>query len=66
MNNAYLPKELKDSCVGKDYQRIANDLRDRGTELEWIGTTPYNKKLPFPHNDCSIDFMYPTIIIQPN
>jgi hypothetical protein len=61
MKDAYLPPELKDSCLGKDYQRIANELRDRGTEIVWAGTTPYNKKL-FPYNDCSVDFMYPTIM----
>lgn len=38
--NAFLPQKMKNSILGKDYQKIANDVRDNGMILYWNNGYP--------------------------
>jgi len=53
-----IPKSLKDSILGEDYQRISNDLADKGYECKWDNDGAYSI-----HNgqriDMNVAFMYP-------
>ena len=40
MSDAYIPQKWKDSILGNDYQRVANELRDRGTKITWVNDRP--------------------------
>lgn len=57
VENAYVPEYLIDSCLGKDYQRVANEIRDEGTEVEWTAKGPISKS----GVDLNFRFLYPTM-----
>ncbi len=72
--NAYLPPRYLEGeayeMFGKDYQRIANQLKEQGTEVEWTATGPVSVMRDENGNrvgeyDISVAFMYPTIIQPP-
>ena len=55
--NAYIPEHLRTGVLADDYQRVANEIRDRGTKIEWVNGRP-----TLHGQDCSFMFMYPSII----
>ena len=59
-DDAFLPEYLKSGCLGKDYQRIANEARDSGTTLHWNhGYPSLDEAGTF---DMSFMFLYPQVI----
>ena len=56
--DAYIPESWKNSCLGKDYQRVANEYRDAGMDIIWKNDRPYLT----PGIPAEYLFMYPTRI----
>lgn len=75
MSDAYIPPHYLEGdsyhAVGKDYQRIANELRDNGKEIEWTARGPVSILRDENGNkigevNVSFMFMYPSIISSEN
>jgi len=72
MTEAFIPARYREGdtyeIIGKDYQRIANELKERGNEIEWTSAGPISVFRDEKGNrtgemDVSFMFMYPTIIM---
>ncbi|MFA5404983.1 MAG: hypothetical protein WC358_08620 [Ignavibacteria bacterium] len=71
-DDAFIPARYREGetyeIIGKDYQRIANELKERGNEIEWTSAGPISVFRDEKGNrtgemDVSFMFMYPTIIM---
>jgi hypothetical protein len=67
-DDAYLPPRYREGeayeMFGKDYQRIANQLKEQGTEVEWTAAGPVSVMRDKDGNrtgdfNISVAFMYP-------
>lgn len=57
--DAYVPAHHLYSCIGEDFQRITNDLRDKGIDVDWTIRGPVSRNSGVSLSFC---YMYPTII----
>ncbi len=60
--NAFLPKNMKNGPLYKDYQRIANEYQAKGIKIYWNNGYPSLDEKGLCNITCM--FLYPSIVSE--